>query len=136
MSYCVNCGVELDATCRACPLCNTPVLNPNQPIDTDGVKPFPVNKGTVEPAQRREFTILMSIILFAVALVCFLLNTFVFPANSWSFYVVGLCAVLWIFLLPVFFPVSINTCFSIILNGLSIALYLKAISFLHPGNGW
>ena len=34
MSYCVNCGVELDKTCSVCPLCNTKVINPNQPVDT------------------------------------------------------------------------------------------------------
>lgn len=28
MSYCVNCGVELDASASECPLCNTPVINP------------------------------------------------------------------------------------------------------------
>ncbi len=28
MSYCVNCGVELDKTCAVCPLCNTKVCNP------------------------------------------------------------------------------------------------------------
>ena len=33
MSYCVNCGVELDATASFCPLCHTPVVNPNQPVD-------------------------------------------------------------------------------------------------------
>lgn len=30
MSYCVNCGVELDKTCSVCPLCNTKVINPNR----------------------------------------------------------------------------------------------------------
>ena len=30
MSYCVNCGVELDASSRECPLCNTPVINPRE----------------------------------------------------------------------------------------------------------
>lgn len=30
MSYCVNCGVELDRSLRACPLCNTPVINPRE----------------------------------------------------------------------------------------------------------
>ena len=30
MSYCVNCGVELDASAKECPLCNTPVLNPRE----------------------------------------------------------------------------------------------------------
>ena len=54
MSYCVNCGVELDKTCGSCPLCNTPVYNPNQPVDTESVKPFPVQKGTTELAKRHE----------------------------------------------------------------------------------
>ena len=34
MSYCVNCGVELDSTASFCPLCRTPVVNPRQPVDT------------------------------------------------------------------------------------------------------
>ena len=29
MSYCVNCGVELDNSTLKCPLCDTPVINPN-----------------------------------------------------------------------------------------------------------
>lgn len=136
MSYCVNCGVELDKTCHTCPLCNTPVLNPNQPVDTRGVTPFPATRGTVEPAERHEFTILITIILCTIAAVCFLLNRFAFAATNWSVYIIGLCVMLWIFMLPFFFPKVINTCFSLIMNGLSIALYLKVISFLHPGNGW
>ena len=31
MSYCVNCGVELDASAKKCPLCDTPVYNPKAP---------------------------------------------------------------------------------------------------------
>lgn len=27
MSYCVNCGVELDPSAGICPLCHTPVVN-------------------------------------------------------------------------------------------------------------
>lgn len=30
MSYCVNCGVELDPSLTECPLCNTPVINPRE----------------------------------------------------------------------------------------------------------
>ena len=29
MSYCVNCGVELDNSLKKCVLCDTPVINPN-----------------------------------------------------------------------------------------------------------
>ena len=53
MSYCVNCGVELDKTCSVCPLCNTRVINPNQPVDTVSPKPYPVNKGYVDSGIRK-----------------------------------------------------------------------------------
>ena len=33
MSYCVNCGVELDPSAGICPLCHTPVVNPGRPVD-------------------------------------------------------------------------------------------------------
>ena len=35
MSYCVNCGVELEKNCRECPLCDTPVINPREKISKD-----------------------------------------------------------------------------------------------------
>ena len=136
MSYCVNCGVELDKTCEACPLCQTPVYNPNQPVDTKSPTPYPTKKGSLEPVKRYEFTILMSIILGTTSLVCLFLNRFVFATGNWSIYVLGFCAVLWVFLMPVFFPNTIRMPFSLIFNGISIAAYLGAISWLHPGNGW
>lgn len=136
MSYCVNCGVELDKTCGICPLCHTPVHNPNQPIDTTGPKPFPLQKGIEEPVERREYTILFTIILAVTAIVCRLINIFVFSGGNWSIYVSGFCAMLWIFLLPFFFPDKIRTSVSLLLDGLSIAAYLYLVSRLHPGNGW
>ena len=45
MSYCVNCGVKLDPSLVRCPLCNTPVINPNEVSHTHPVPPFPREKG-------------------------------------------------------------------------------------------
>lgn len=136
MSYCVNCGVELDKTCSSCPLCQTPVYNPHQPIDTSTPPPFPVKKGTAEPVKRKEFTILMSIVFSTIAVVCLILNHMLFVRTHWSVYVIGLCILFWIFLLPMFFPNFIRAWMSLIFNGISIAAYLAVISWLHPGNGW
>ncbi len=41
MSYCVNCGVELDRSEKACPLCGVEVLNPRQPYDDQAPRPYP-----------------------------------------------------------------------------------------------
>lgn len=136
MSYCVNCGVELDKTCGVCPLCNTVVYNPKQPVDTESPKPFPARKGTVEPVKRYEFTIFMSIFFFTTAFICGILNNLVFTSTHWSFYVIGLCVILWVFLLPTFFPDKISFFLALILDGISICAYFAIISYLHPGNGW
>ncbi len=136
MSYCVNCGVELDKTCKVCPLCNTKVINPKQPLDTSSPKPFPTLEGHTETVPRSDITILMTVILAATAVVCGLLNLFIFQYGSWSLYVIGICVVLWIFFLPLFFPAGFNPYVSLFLDGLSIVMYFGIIAWLHPGNGW
>lgn len=136
MSYCVNCGVELDKTCSVCPLCNTKVINPNEEVDTTSPGPYPSRRGVIDPVHRSDITILMSVILATTAIVCGLLNLFVFSGSAWSLYVIAACVVLWIFFLPVFFPGKFRVYLCLILDGLSMVLYFGTISFLHPGNGW
>lgn len=136
MSYCVNCGVELDKTCSVCPLCNTKVINPQQPVDTVSPKPYPINKGYVDSGIRKETAILMAVCLATTAVVCGLLNLLFITSTHWSFYVIGICIVLWIFCLPVFFPTKTIFRITLLLDGLGIAMYFGIIAWLHPGNGW
>lgn len=136
MSYCVNCGVELDVTASNCPLCQTKIYNPNQPIATDIPTPYATVKGSAEPVKRQEFTILMSTVLFVTSLVCLFLNRYTIQFGCWSYYVVGICIMLWIFMFPLFFPRKTNIYIHIILNGISIALFLALVSWLHPNNHW
>ena len=67
---------------------------------------------------------------------CGLLNLFFFQFGSWSLYVIGICVVLWIFFLPLFFSAKLNPYVSLFLDGLSIAMYFGIIAWLHPGRGW
>ena len=136
MSYCVNCGVELDKTCSACPLCHTKVYNPNQPVDTTAPTPYPLQKGEEEPVRRYEFTILVTIIFITTALVCSTLNTYVFTKTQWSLYVVGACIVVWFFMLPVFFPGETNPFVNLLLDGISLSVYFFVVAQQHPGSGW
>ena len=136
MSYCVNCGVELDITASACPLCNTKVYNPNQPVATDVPTPYATIKGHSEPVKAREFMILMSITLATAAAVCFFLNYFTIQIGRWSFYTAGIFAMLWIFMAPAFFPNKVTIYGAVALDGIMVALNVGIIGFLHPGNGW
>ena len=94
MSYCVNCGVELDDTARFCPLCHTPVLNPSQPVNISVPPPFPDERGEVPPAVKRDAAILLSSMLVSVAVCCGVLNMFLKPERTWSVYVIGAAVML------------------------------------------
>ena len=72
MSYCVNCGVELDPSAKTCPLCGTPAWHP----ELDAPPYFPANSAAVQPASRREAAILLTAMLVSVSLCCGLLNLF------------------------------------------------------------
>ena len=96
MSYCVNCGVKLDPSLERCPLCNTPVINPNEVSHTHPVPPFPKEKGQVEVVKSKDLAILLSVSLTATAAVCGLLNLLVFSSSPWSLYVIGACLLLWV----------------------------------------
>ena len=135
MSYCVNCGVELHKTCAVCPLCNTKVLNPVQAVDLTSPTPYPARKGDVAPAQRADVMLLISVVLAVTAGVCGLLNLLIFWKTSWSLYVIGGCALLWVFCLPVFFK-RLSPYVSIFLDGIGIAMYFGIVAWLHPGQGW
>ena len=136
MSYCVNCGVELHPTSSSCPLCQTKVYNPNQPVATDIPTPYPPNRGVSEKDTNLDFMILMTVVFAITSAVCAILNIFVFTFGKWSLYVMGLCIMIWVFLLPSFFPNKMRVDIGLALDGLIIALYLGFIAILHPGNGW
>lgn len=137
MSYCVNCGVELDGSVRACPLCNTPVVNPaelEKLMQAD--RPFPKSKGEVETVKRKDFGVLLSAIFLATAVTCGILNLFVFTGSHWSLAVIGICVVLWVMLIPaVFFPQQ-SVYFSLLLDGGAIAAYLYLLTFLTKSSQW
>lgn len=136
MSYCVNCGVELDATRASCPLCHTVVYNPKQPLDTVSPTPYPKEPGKSEGVDNSELTSLLTIVFATVCVVCGVLNWLVFTRTRWSFYIIGGVILTWVHLLPVLLRDKINPFVAIGVDGLAVALFVGMISILHPGQGW
>ena len=136
MSYCVNCGVKLDPSLDRCPLCNTPVLNPNDiPLDRP-VSPFPKEKGQVEVVKRKDLAILLSVVLLATGGTCLLLNLLAFQNHFWSLYVIGACLVIWVMAIPAVIYTRMSMPLSLLLDGAAIALYQYLICFNTTDNRW
>lgn len=136
MSYCVNCGVELEASLQECPLCNTPVINPNALHQAKNTSPYPKETGQVDVVKRKDFGLLISIVLSATALSCLLLNVFVFTGMKWSLFIIGVCLVLFVLTIPVFIYTKLPIYISLLFDGVAVGIYLYMISFNTSNDRW
>lgn len=136
MSYCVHCGVELDPSLKRCPLCNTPVLDPNNIPYFEASSPYPARKGKVEPVRRKDAAIFVSVLLLTISLTCGLLNRLVFSRNLWSLLVIGFCLVVWVICIPFIFYRKLSPYIAVLLDGLAISFYLYLISRLTGSADW
>lgn len=136
MSYCVNCGVELDNSVKQCPLCNTVVINPRVTEARSVENSFPQEKGKVEEVSRKDMGILLSVVLVATSITCGLLNFLVFNNSTWSFLVIGACFIVWVLFIPVVIYRKLSPYTAIFLDGLSIGIYLFMITFVTHSDVW
>jgi len=137
MSYCVNCGVELQAAAKKCPLCNTPVMNPNESGKDEEVRPpFPREKGQVETVKRKDVGILISSVLAATAVICGILNVLVFQGAPWSLAVIGVCIILWVIAIPLVIFTKQPVYVSLLLDGGAVSVYLYMLTYLSGSSRW
>lgn len=136
MSYCVQCGVELDPSLKTCPLCDTIVINPSSPISEDIPSPYPQRRGHEEAVSRKDLGILMTIILTASALGCALLNLLVFQGSLWSVVIIGICLNLYVWMIPAFLNTRLPIYFFILFDGASVGFYLYMLTYLTRSSVW
>lgn len=135
MSYCVNCGVELDKTAKKCALCGVVVINPAQPQDTVSSAPYPVPTEQLTTLERRYAAQILSIVLGLQAVVCVIVNFFYFNHSPWSVYPVG--AFVLVFTMSAL-PLMMKKpfLFFITLDGIAILGYLFVVERLSRVSGW
>lgn len=136
MSYCVNCGVQLDRTARRCPLCNTPVVNPKESIDTASPTPYPKEKGQVDQVKHTDLAILLFSVLGSTSAACGLINFFVADQSPWSLYIIGACFMLWVFFIPAVLTTKLPIYVFLLLDGIAVAVYCFLISLNTPSRAW
>lgn len=136
MSYCVHCGVELDPSLRKCPLCNTPVLDPNNIPWFEATSPYPAKKGKAEPVRKKDAAIFVSVLLLTISITCGILNWLVFSRTLWSLLVIGFCLVLWVICIPFIFCRKLPPYSAVLLDGLAVSFYLYLISRLTGSADW
>ena len=104
MSYCVNCGVELDKSAKKCALCSTPVINPNISCEENyEEKPFAENIQLPKSIKKEFIAFVISVIMLIPNIVMLFLNVFFIRQGFWSIYVGASSLLLWVlFVFPFF----------------------------------
>lgn len=139
MSYCVNCGVKLEQSLKSCPLCHTPVINPNEIKNEDyftDSSPFSNVKGEVEPMKKHDIGLWLTIVLGSTAIACSVLNFFAFHHNYWSVPVIGACIILWLFFCPRMFFSQIPVSLNLLVSGFSVVFYEFSLTLLTKSDQW
>lgn len=96
MSYCVHCGVELEAGTAACPLCQTPVSDPNAPSSPSAPPPLypPIEPISIPKVSRRVIFLLCAIFHLIPAFVTLTCDLSLNGEITWSAFVLGAVAAL------------------------------------------
>ena len=136
MSYCVNCGVELDKTQRTCPLCDTPVIHPNCPTDTDTPTPYPQTLSLPKSSRRKYLVFVITGVLLITSVVCLTINFLLSGSGLWSLFVLFSCALFWLlFILPLTLRRSPPYLY-ILVDATAISLYIYSYTVTLNSNGW
>ena len=138
MSYCVNCGVELDQNLEQCPLCGCPVINPMDLLGNTQKEPHQLYPKKVEivdnRAERRFSALILSILFVMPMLICLAIDLFYFQTISWSIIVAGSCVLMWIFTVPPILAQKVGPPWFLLLDGVALAGFLKMLEYDLGGN--
>lgn len=135
MSYCVNCGVELEKGCPECPLCDTPVFNPKEkPVDNKKFV-YPETINIPSSLSKKYWVFLITMIVLIPNLVLLILNALIFD-NQIVPYIPGGFFVAWIWFLFPFLWKKVMPMLILAIDALSLLTYLYSFNALGDKSGW
>ena len=91
MSYCVQCGVKLADTEKNCPLCGTPVQNPNvtEPSAEKPIYPAQQFSPVAMRAQRNTVLLITAVVMLIPVLTTLISDLSISGTVTWSRYVLA-----------------------------------------------
>lgn len=135
MSYCVNCGVELEKGCAECPLCDTPVINPKEKNINNEKPVYPENLLIPKSLSKKYLVFVLTMVLLIPNLVLMILNVLIFESSIIR-YVIGGFVVAWIwFLFPLLWKKQIPV-ISLAIDAIALLVYLYMFKFYGDESGW
>lgn len=136
MSYCVNCGVELERAQKNCPLCGVRVINPIDQSPATKSNTFPDNRDEQKKINRGFWIKFSSIIAAVPIAICLLLNLLYDKRLTWSIFVLACVFMLWAFCTSPFFFRRFTYKKMLFADLIAALIGLGLIAYPFPVNSW
>ena len=131
--YCVKCGVKLQEGIERCPLCDTPVWNPELSKETST---YPDHYPAAHKASRRPIAILLTALSVMAAIVILTVCFRLYGELRWGSYALGGGVLFYVlFALPCWFKNPLAEVF-VPVDHVAILLYVLFIAILTGGGRW
>ena len=103
--YCINCGVKLSDTEKACPLCGTVLYHPDL-IMSEAIDLYPNKTYPENGVSQIGLKVIVTASFLISLIIAFLCDVEISGTVTWSAYVIGAILTAYIcFVLPFWFPV-------------------------------
>ncbi len=135
MSYCVNCGVELEAAQKKCPLCGVVVINPLAPPQEEK-KTYPKIRDDFKKKDRLFWIKFITVLLAVPIITCVLSDLLVTKHLSWSVYVIAGVSLLWVLSTSPLYFKKFSIIKMLLINIAAIVVFLSTIEAAVGGRPW
>jgi len=135
MSYCVNCGVELEAAQKKCPLCGVEVINPRQPVSEEKDS-YPIKRDEFKKKDRIFWFKFISLLLLVPIVTCVMSDLLITKRLSWSVYVVAGVLMAWTISTTPFYFKKFSITKMLCIDVFAVIICLLIIENQAPGGGW
>ncbi|MBQ9833192.1 MAG: hypothetical protein IJO48_05610 [Clostridia bacterium] len=133
MAYCVNCGVELAASEKKCPLCGVKVILPKEIEETEPAKGLYPHSLPPIRIELREILPIFAVLLLIPLLICVICDFLTSRTISWSMYVAASIILAYVYLFTPFLFKKNRAVIYISLCTAATALFLLFLSFKTNG---
>lgn len=135
MSYCVNCGVELEKGSSQCPLCDTPVINPAEKMQIPEMPAYPQNLKIPKAVNKKYWAFVISLVMIIPNLILLVFNALFFNSVVVP-YITGGFFVAWVwFVFPFIWRKPIPFIL-LAVDILSLMIYVYSIHLIANDSGW
>jgi hypothetical protein len=136
MSYCVNCGVELERSLKACPLCGVTVINPQEKEAPEAPPSFPTARDEFIKKDRTFWVGFFSLLYLVPVVTCVICNLLYDRSLNWAIFVTAGTLMLWTFTTSPFYFSRPCLRRMLAIDFLAVLFGLLIIQLMTGGKDW